>query len=246
MTTCKDFLKMAFSCNRYRLIVVILLSLIMWQLFSMFPGNSGRDEKLSQPGIVELEDDMFNIHKQDKVKVRVYYEALCPDSRHFFLKHLWPVTEKLSEFLDIALIPYGKATTKEKDGKYYFDCQHGETECYANKIHACSIEAVANTTTAVKFTECMILDNSDPDEALSRCAKEMNVDPNPISTCSSSEHGSNLLKKYGDDTQIIDPYFIPTITLNGSVPKKTLPAILKNFLLEVCKRIAMPLPPPCL
>lgn len=156
MTTCSDLVKMAFSCTRYRLIVVILLSLIMWHLFSMFPGDSAKKSTklaqvilckfsnyfhvvltqlirckqncnkngnlklpvvfsctyglLFQAGIVELEDDKFNIHKQDKVKVRVYYEALCPDSKHFFMRHLRPVTEKLSEFLEIALIPYGKAT----------------------------------------------------------------------------------------------------------------------------------------
>lgn len=65
---------------------------------------------LLQAGIVELEDDSYNKHKQDKVKVRVYYEALCPDSKHFFMRHLGPVTEKLSDFLQVTLVPYGKAT----------------------------------------------------------------------------------------------------------------------------------------
>lgn len=62
-----------------------------------------------QSDILKLEDDAYNKHKKDKVKVRVYYEALCPDSKYFFVKHLGPVTEKLSEFLDVTLIPYGKA-----------------------------------------------------------------------------------------------------------------------------------------
>lgn len=68
------------------------------------------------------------------------------------------------EFLNFTLI----LQTKEDNGQYYFQCQHGETECYANKIHACSIETFHNTTISVKFTECMISDNNDPDEALSR------------------------------------------------------------------------------
>lgn len=44
------------------------------------------------------------------MKIRVYYEALCPDSKHFFIKHLWPVTETLYDFIDVTLVPYGKAT----------------------------------------------------------------------------------------------------------------------------------------
>lgn len=72
----------------------------------------------------------------------------------------------------------------------------------------------------------------------------MKIDPEPISLCASSENGSSLLKKYGDDTHVVNPTFIPTILLNGS--KDNQAAILKNFLLEVCKLIDMPLPPPCL
>ncbi|CAD0194762.1 unnamed protein product [Chrysodeixis includens] len=230
-----------YSCNRYRLIVLVLLGLILWQFFRLLPDKPATH--LSE-GIVELEDDNYNKHKQDKVKVRVYYEALCLDSKHFFMRHLGPVTEKLSDFLQVTLVPYGKATTKEENGKYYFQCQHGEEECYANKIHACAIEAMANMTTSVQITECMISDNMEADNALARCAKEMKISPDPIKNCANTDHGSALLKKHGDDTHILQPTFIPTITLNGS--KGNQAAILKNFLLEVCKLIDMPLPPPCL
>lgn len=72
----------------------------------------------------------------------------------------------------------------------------------------------------------------------------MKIDPEPITFCAAHEQGSVLLKKYGDDTSIVKPTFIPTITINGS--KDNQAAILKNFLLEVCKLIDMPLPPPCL
>lgn len=58
--------------------------------------------------------------------------------------------------------------TKEEDGKYYFICQHGEEECYANKIHACTIDAMKNSTLSVQVTNCMIIDNMDADAALAR------------------------------------------------------------------------------
>lgn len=231
-----------YSCNRYRLIVLLLLALIMWQLFRLLPDRS--ETQITEPDIIKLEDDKFNKHKQDKVKVRVYYEALCPDSKHFFMKHLWPVTDKLSEFIDVTLVPYGKAMTKEDHGKYYFKCQHGEEECYANKIHACAIDAIGNMTTSVKITNCMISDNVDADGALERCAKQLKIEAKPINICANSDHGSALLKKHGDDTHILKPSFIPTILMNGSGDNQA--AILKNFLLEVCKLIDMPLPPPCL
>ncbi|XP_013134796.1 PREDICTED: gamma-interferon-inducible lysosomal thiol reductase-like [Papilio polytes] len=232
-----------YPCTRYRLVVLLMLILIMWQIMRLIPTEKSSPQ-LTGSDIIALEDGNYNKHKQDKVKVRVYYEALCPDSKHFFIKHLWPVTEKLSEFLNVALVPYGKASTKEENGKYYFMCQHGEEECYANTIHSCSIDILGNMTLSVKFTECMIMDNMDADKALERCSQQMNVDPEPINRCASSEHGAALLKKHGDDTDIIKPTFIPTITLNGSRGNQG--AILKNFLLEVCKLIDMPLPPPCL
>lgn len=72
----------------------------------------------------------------------------------------------------------------------------------------------------------------------------MKIDPDPIANCAVNANGSALLKKHGDDTNILKPTFIPTITLNGSKDNQML--ILKNFLLEVCKLINMPLPPPCL
>ncbi|XP_045527688.1 gamma-interferon-inducible lysosomal thiol reductase-like [Pieris brassicae] len=234
-----------YLCSRYRIIVLILVVLIMWQIYANYSHFMlKKSTTTSASNIVQLEDDSYNTHKQDKVKVRVYYETLCPDSKHFFVRHLGPVTEKLSDFLDVTLVPYGKATTTEKNGQYYFKCQHQEEECYANKIHACSIDILNNIVLAVKITVCMIEDNYDADGALHKCAKQLNIEPEPIINCAGTTHGSELLKKYGDDTHILKPTFIPTVTLNGSRDNQA--AILKNFLLEVCKLIAMPLPPPCL
>lgn len=42
--------------------------------------------------------------------VMVFYEALCPDSKHFILKQLEPTFSKASSLIDFQLVPYGKAT----------------------------------------------------------------------------------------------------------------------------------------
>ena len=47
----------------------------------------------------------------EPVKVEVYLESYCPDSKIFFLNHLVPTFEALKDdnILDITVISYGKA-----------------------------------------------------------------------------------------------------------------------------------------
>lgn len=42
--------------------------------------------------------------------MEVYYEVLCPDSRHFLLKQLQPTWNKIGPIMDVHLKPYGKAS----------------------------------------------------------------------------------------------------------------------------------------
>lgn len=44
------------------------------------------------------------------VVVGVYYEALCPDSKHFVVKQLKTTHDLAPQLIDIVFIPYGKAT----------------------------------------------------------------------------------------------------------------------------------------
>lgn len=121
--------------------------------------------------------------------VTIYYEALCSDSRNFILKQLVPTYEKLSDVIEIDLVPYGKATvrnfsefimhnviqllfkylqTMERDGTYVFECQHSYIECDANKIHACVLDQPFPKDIHLKYVACMIKDNMVPHEAGSK------------------------------------------------------------------------------
>lgn len=68
-----------------------------------------------------------------------------------------------------------------------------------------------------------------------QCADKLGIDWTSIQTCASGREGQELLAMYGDDTHSLRPKisFIPTIVLNGSQDGQR--AILKNFLLELCR-----------
>ncbi|XP_068139639.1 gamma-interferon-inducible lysosomal thiol reductase isoform X2 [Drosophila tropicalis] len=170
------------------------------------------------------------------VLVIVYYEALCPDSKFFITKQLLDTYKVAADIMEVQLVPYGKATTKEDNGKLSFYCQHGVIECQANMYHACAVESIGDPLVRIEVVTCMIRDNRFPKEAMLRCAKECRLeDIDRIQKCVDSGQGGALLKLNGEATHALRPSitFIPTITIDGSQGRQ--PSILKNLLSEVCK-----------
>jgi len=72
----------------------------------------------------------------EKVKLGVYLESLCPDSKRFINNQLTPAFNILSQILDIDFVPFGnsKWTYNQTTKEVVFECQHGPEECYGNKI----------------------------------------------------------------------------------------------------------------
>ncbi|XP_075149823.1 gamma-interferon-inducible lysosomal thiol reductase-like protein isoform X2 [Haematobia irritans] len=215
------------SQTRKRILLLFGVAVILFLLVRYFLFN----------GSFEADSQSYRRAPGAPVLVAVFYEALCPDSKHFITKQLVPSYRDASPLMDIILVPYGKASTMTNpDGSYRFDCQHGQVECEANTYHACTIEAVQEPQTRLSMVACMIRDNRLPKEALHKCAKQHNIDNvDLIQKCYDSSHGSELLKLNGDLTHALRPpvTFIPTITLDGSQGKQAL--ILKNLLAEICK-----------
>lgn len=116
---------------RFRVIVLLLLVLIVWQAYKLYPRNPSAGENVCiiyylfisyfvLPSVLNvilsfsfqngISDQVLLPEKI--VEVSVFYEALCPDSRHFFVHHLDTTFKKLKDNISLKLIPYGKAKVR--------------------------------------------------------------------------------------------------------------------------------------
>lgn len=100
-------------------------------------------------------------------QISLYYESICPDSRIFFLKHLYPTYKKLNRYMDVELVPFGKANVSypRHDNKPEFFCHHGPRECYGNRVQACVIEMLKNTDLSIEYVHCMFKQDNWKDTA---------------------------------------------------------------------------------
>ncbi|XP_068245450.1 gamma-interferon-inducible lysosomal thiol reductase-like isoform X3 [Palaemon carinicauda] len=179
------------------------------------------------------------------MNVAVYYEALCPDSRHFVMKQLTPAFKKLNDIIDLHLVPYGKASTMEKNGKFTFECQHGPLECQANMVHACVTNIFKDQTKQLSIVHCMIDKNMQPLVAGQKCVENHKEKWADVENCINSDHGANILKHMGDMTHSLKPKasFIPTITIDGSQDEQK--HILQDFHKVLCQKFKGPKHPSC-
>ncbi|XP_076296132.1 gamma-interferon-inducible lysosomal thiol reductase isoform X1 [Lasioglossum baleicum] len=224
---------------RSKIPLIIISVFLLWQSSKVWlTFTQERTNREAQPqdesAITTSQKDEFS---QQRVHVAVYYEALCPDSRNFFLKQLLPTYRKIADIIEVELIPYGKATTVKTEDGYKFMCQHGPTECNANIIHACSIDILKNSSSQLEYISCMIQRNLQPVYIMETCAQKMNIDYQEIFKCFTGERGKELLAKHGERTNSLQPRisFIPTITIDGRSDQQA--RILKNLLREVCLRL---------
>jgi len=159
---------------------------------------------------------LLQIVLADRLKVDIYFEALCPDSQDLVKQQLFPFYTKETEIralLDINLIPFGKASYKlNENGTLEFTCQHRENECLANMYLACSLK-MYTLDQSMKYTHC-IMSQSDAHNHLERCANELSLSYSDLKTCQEDKkRGPQYLKELGDKTGKLK--FVPTVRVNN-------------------------------
>ncbi|XP_028034393.1 GILT-like protein 1 [Bombyx mandarina] len=183
-----------------------------------------------------------------KVKIAVYYESLCPDSKKFITTQLAPVWRDFRGLVKVKMVPYGKSTHDKVDGKWSFICHHGADECYGNKVQACVLkDRNLQDTEKMEIVICL-MNQTSPDKSLDTCLTQVDKmsESGKLKRCASSEQGDNLLASYGDKTDaVMRPLaFVPTVIINEKYDKDVETQAFENLKAVVC-RVATPQPSIC-
>ena len=75
------------------------------------------------------------VNADDKVRLHLYFESKCPDSKEFVNDQLYPTYQKLNSIINLRLVPFGNANVSISRGgrTLTYSCQHGPDECWGNK-----------------------------------------------------------------------------------------------------------------
>ncbi|KAK3875672.1 hypothetical protein Pcinc_019479 [Petrolisthes cinctipes] len=232
-----------------RVIILLLMVVLSWKIwdYTALPANTTHEFK--------------EVEAFPPMRVEVYYEALCPDSRYFVIKHLLPTYNKLKDIITVALVPYGTSLdtstrktpesilpateTHEKEGRYSFKCQHGPVECRANTVHACVTNLIKDETKQLEIVSCMIEKNDNPMKVGQKCVEKFGEQWEGVEGCVNGEKGESILKHMGDMTHSLNPpvTFIPTILIDGSQAGQA--KILQDLHKFLCRKYKGPKPASC-
>merc|ERR1712224_483220 len=115
----------------------------------------------------------------DKTKMKLFVEALCPDSRWTMLMSInGAIKSGLLDMVDLDFVVAGNASSDNYvrgSGEYNFTCQHGSVECFTNVYENCVLNTDSNKQRALETVICMfdftarLSEMVDQDAVLSKC-----------------------------------------------------------------------------
>lgn len=161
------------------------------------------------------------------VKVGIYYETMCPACKQFIGQQIYPAYKELSDIMELEIVPYGNV--KVIDGVRH--CQHGEIECFGNTVQSCALHQL-EFKQALDFIACMENNHKLPTTSAPQCAKENNIDYQPIFDCAIGQEGKDLTDEMAKKTVKHD--YVPWITINGVHTEDLEDKALENLKKVVC------------
>lgn len=174
--------------------------------------------------------------KEEKVKLDIYYEALCPSSAKFIVEYLPKLSDSgLIHVTHLRLFPYGNAQLF--NGTIY--CQHGQLECLLNTVQACAIDVWPDLNEHFPFINCV--ENVVLESFVYRrkypqwqtCFEKLNLDAKPVTDCVGNSRGKELELFYAAETEALQPpqTYVPWVVVDG----QPLYQDYENFISYICE-----------
>ncbi|XP_071717708.1 gamma-interferon-responsive lysosomal thiol protein-like [Rutidosis leptorrhynchoides] len=170
---------------------------------------------------------------EDKVKVSLYYESLCPYCSDFIVNQLGKALfhENLISIVDLNLVPWGNTQLAPNNALI---CQHGPDECSIDIVEACAIDVLSQQALRYKLIQCMENLNLEGRHGEWRsCMSSLNIYPKPIIDCYQTRKGFDLEMKFADETNHLNPphRFVPWVLVNNTPLQEDY----QNFVAYICK-----------
>ena len=177
---------------------------------------------------------------QDKIKIEVFTESLCPDCIRFLESGVGQAIKAPGFFdmVELIIYPYGNAYERKVGNEWIFTCQHGTVECYGNSMENCAKKYLKGTDfwNWLICIEGDITKTSSWDLSGSSCATKFGLDFEPIKNCASGPENNALVHKAAAKTEGLNPphTYVPWITVNGQHDVGAENSILIGLLTYVC------------
>uniref|UniRef100_A0A2H8TWU5 Gamma-interferon-inducible lysosomal thiol reductase n=1 Tax=Melanaphis sacchari TaxID=742174 RepID=A0A2H8TWU5_9HEMI len=162
-----------------------------------------------------------NQNSVPKITVSIYYGSLCSDSVNLFKNQIGPSLVKFQKYVNFDFVPFGNADKKLFEGKWFFKCQNGLTECMKNKWQACSIHVLPSKLQILaNYLVCYMSSTSEVHSGY-QCTRNMGLYDEyygKIKKCfMNREFSDSLMVQYCNRTQSVLPRSasIPSIVING-------------------------------
>lgn len=161
---------------------------------------------------------LISFSYQQNITLTIHTESLCPYCQQFFTTSFAPYLNTNLSLAEITIVPYGNAKKSSSSFlKPTITCQHGENECYGNKIELCILDTLGNTRKGHQYISCIeqfiFIFMKDFDRSTDYCIEDNNL-RKTIKNCANSQKGLDLLNDSGNNKSSTVSY-VPYILVNG-------------------------------
>ena len=145
-----------------------------------------------------------------------------------------PTYRSIKDDINITFYPFGKSESFiDENGETKFKCQHGEIECYRNKLTTCALYIIgSDQDLQVNFVTCTSFPSSSTSyKTYEECAEFLKLDWIEIETCAKGKLGTELQLEMETHSKIIKTSgHVPTITFQGKYDSPVFWEAYRDFL----------------